>query len=114
MTKEQIILAVTVGVGLAILMNMLIRKSIVVKAANDIVNDTMKRDGKWDPTRITMFVAFGSILWAFHFDTIKNLKVNEELFLIMAAIATGVSIARAYSKKLNPDGPKEGAGDEQK
>ncbi len=93
----------------SILINILFRIRHVIKLVDTIIDDTLK---VYDPvskkrifsgTKLTMVMAFASIVWAFHYDTIKNSKVNETLFGIMAAIATGVSIAKAYSKKLDPE-----------
>lgn len=112
---RSVITGIIAGLLVGLVIHFLFRIPAVIKVGTQITNDTLKRDGKWDPTRLTMFGAFLSIVWAFHFDTVKNMKVNEELFLIMGCIATGVGIARAYSKKLNPDAPKpEGGTDEQK
>lgn len=92
----------------AVIINLLLKFKWTKKLISDVIDDTLKvDDGKgvrrFSGTKITMFAAVGSILWAFHFDTISNSKANETLFLIMAGIATGVGISKAFSKKLDPE-----------
>lgn len=70
------------------------------------VRDTMKEkqsDGtwKWSKTALTMASAWYSCLYAFFFDLIKN-GFNFEAFMVMAGVGTGVGVAAAYAKKLNP------------
>lgn len=104
-TTEFIILILICSV----IINILFRIRHIVKLVDTIINDTLK---VWDPiskqrrfsgTKLTMLTAFGSVLWAFHYDTIRNSTVNEMVFCTMAAIATGVSITKAWSKKLDPE-----------
>lgn len=104
---HQVEMAVMIFIS-AIIINILLRFKCTIKIINAIIDDTLKvDDGKgkrrFSGTLITMFIAFGSILWAFHYDTIRNSKANETLFAFMGAIATGVGIAKAFSKKLDPE-----------
>lgn len=101
---ELIVLVLITG----LIINLALRFKWTRKFITDIIDDTLKvDDGKgtrrFSGTKMTMFAAFGSTLWAFHFDTISNSKANETLFLIMAGIATGVGISNAFSKKLDPE-----------
>lgn len=92
----------------AIILNLILKLKWTKKLISDVINDTLKVDDakgvrRFSGTKITMFIAFGSLLWGFHFDTISNSKVNENLFLVMAGIATGIGISKAFSKKLDPE-----------
>jgi len=92
----------------ALILNLLLRFKWTRHTLLSVIDDTLKvydpesKTRKFSGTKITMFVAFGSVLWGFHYDTISNAKVNEVLFATMAAIATGVGITKAFSKKLDP------------
>lgn len=92
----------------ALLLNLLLRLKWTKNLIMSIVDDTLKvydpesKCRRFSGTKITMLTAFGSVLWSFHFDTIANTKVDYSLFLIMAGIATGVGISKAFSKKLDP------------
>lgn len=93
----------------SVVINILFRIRHVVKLVDTIIDDTLKvydpisKTRKFSGTRLTMVTAFMSIVWAFHYDTISNSKVNEALFGMMGAIATGVGITKAFSKKLDPE-----------
>lgn len=89
----------------SIVINFLFRVKLLVKLVETIIDDTLKTNEgsirRFSGTKITMMVAFGSVLWAFHYITIKN-GFNEYAFITMACIATGVAITGAYSKKIDP------------
>lgn len=89
----------------AVVLNLLLKFKWTKHTILTIIDDTLKvNDGvvrRYSGTKMTMLVAFVSVLWAFHYTTIKDGYV-ESAFLIMACISTGVSIAGAYSKKINP------------
>ncbi len=70
------------------------------------VQDTLKEkqlDGtwKWSKTALTMASAWYSVLFAFFFELLKK-GFDIESFLIMACVGTGIPIASAYAKKINP------------
>jgi len=89
----------------SIIINLLLRLKWTRHTILTIIDDTLKvNDGairRFSGTKMTMLVAFGSVLWAFHYITIKA-GFNEIAFLTMAGISTGVAITGAYSKKINP------------
>ena len=92
----------------ALILNLLLRLKWTKNFITSVIDDTLKvydpesKCRRFSGTKMTMFAAFGSTLWSFHYDTISNGKANETLFLIMAGIATGVGITKAFSKKLDP------------
>lgn len=100
---EFCVLALIFGV----IVNLLLRYKWVIKFIESIIDDTLKsydtgsRKRRFSGTKITMMVAFGSVLWAFHYITIKD-GFNDTAFITMACIATGVAVTGAYSKKLSP------------
>jgi hypothetical protein len=70
------------------------------------IRDTMKEkqsDGywKWSRTSIILVSSWFCVVYAYFFDLTKN-GFNFETFCFMGAIATGIPITSAYSKKLNP------------
>jgi hypothetical protein len=109
--KDFIFLHVTeffVLVGLvSLLINLLLRFKWLKNIVEAIIDDTLKvyetgsKRRRFSGTKVTMMVAFGSVLWAFHYITIRE-GFNDTAFITMACIATGVAITGAYSKKLDP------------
>lgn len=91
----------------ALILNIILRFKWTKHTIESVIDDTLKvydpesKKRRFSGTKITMFVSFGSILWAFHYITIKY-GFNETAFMVMAAIATGVGITKAFSKKLDP------------
>ena len=67
----------------------------------EILKDTLQRDGKYSSTLVTMFVFSLSTLlygWA---DFILH-GFNSEVFYSFVALASGIKIADAFSKKVKP------------
>lgn len=87
-------------IGLSILF--LFRIKYISNTANSIINDTLKRDGKWSPTRLTMFTAWVTAIWSYHYDVIKN-GFDYQAFLVMVGVALGAKVTDAWSKKINPE-----------
>ncbi len=70
------------------------------------IQDTLKEkqmDGtwKWSKTALTMATAWYSVLYAFFFDLVKT-GFRMDSFVVMALVGTGIPIASAYAKKVNP------------
>ena len=91
----------------SVIINLLLKLKWTKNFIESVVDDTLKvDDGKgkrrFSGTKITMFVAFGSVVWSFHYITVRH-GFNETAFITMAAIATGVGISKALSKKLDPE-----------
>jgi hypothetical protein len=90
----------------ALILNILLRLKWTKDTIVAMIDDTLKVDDekgkrRFSGTKLTMVTAFGSVLWAFHYIIIKY-GFNETAFITMAAIATGVGITKAFSKKLDP------------
>jgi len=92
----------------AVLINLLLRWKLFAKELEKLVDDTLKvydpacECRRYSGTKLTMVTAFGSVVWCFHYIIVKY-GFNETAFITMAAIATGVGIAKAYSKKVDPE-----------
>lgn len=90
----------------SMIINLLLRFKWTRSTIEKVIDDTLKvNDGpirRFSGTKITMMVAFASVLWAFHFIVLSYTDLIVEVFLIMALIATGVSLTGAWSKKINP------------
>ncbi len=91
-------------IALSVFINLILRYKWVRVNIEKLIDDTLKvNDGpvrRYSGTKITMLIAFGSVLWAFHYTTLRGF--NEFAFGTMALIATGVSLTGAWSKKINP------------
>lgn len=91
-------------IAISVIINLLLHRKWTKITIEKIIDDTLKvNDGpirRFSGTKITMLVAFGSVLWAFHYTTLRGF--NEFAFGTMALIATGVSLTGAWSKKINP------------
>lgn len=75
------------------------------KTFEAIVNDTLKRDGKWSATYLTMFTAWVAALFAFIVDAVKhNGDVNGAMFGIMVSVALGSKLANSWGKKIEQTG----------
>jgi hypothetical protein len=71
-------------------------KSNVLKS---IVNDTLKVDGKWSRTSLTMFTAWIVVLGMACIDFVWN-GLRYDVWATLTAVATGIKIADAYTKKI--------------
>lgn len=67
----------------------------------EILNDTLKRDGKYSSTLVTMFVFSLSTLLYGWVDLILH-GFNSEVFFAFVGLASGIKIADAFSKKVKP------------
>ena len=72
-----------------------------MKLVQNVLNDTLKRNGKFSSTLVTMFVfSAASLLYGF-IDFFSN-GFNSEVWFSFIAIASGIKITDAFSKKLKP------------
>ena len=105
LTKNEVIGVAFVSVFFAVLLNLLLKIRWVKAQALSIIDDTLKRDvngtRRYSAANLTMFTAFMTVIWSFHYHIIKQ-GWDSEAFGIMALIATGVRVTDAWSKKLNP------------
>lgn len=102
--KTEIASIILLSAFFAFLINAAIRISWSIRVIKAIINDTLKNDGKWSATKLTMFVSFLTVLWSYHYEIVKH-GFNFDAFCVMALIATGVKITDAIGKKLNPTIP---------
>jgi hypothetical protein len=75
-----------------------------MKILKAIINDTLKKKGKWSRTSLTMFTSFIISIGLATFDLVKS-GFNFEVFLVFMSVAVGVKVADSFSKKINP--PKD-------
>ena len=97
MTEQSIIIG-GVSTGLILLIALFIRLRSVIAT---VVTDTLKREGKWSATKLTMATAWLVVLYSYHYDLIKN-GFNETAFSILVGVALGAKVTDAFSKKLDP------------
>jgi hypothetical protein len=65
----------------------------------DIAVDTLMRDGKWSRTSLTMFTAWLFVILIAVIDYIRT-GFHFEVWCTMVAVAVGVKITDAWSKKI--------------
>lgn len=72
-----------------------------MKLLSEILNDTLKRNGKYSSTLLTMFVfSVACLLYGF-IDFFCN-GFNSEVWFSFVGMAGGIKITDAFSKKLKP------------
>lgn len=69
-----------------------------------VFNDTLKVDGKWSRTSLTMFTAWIASLHMAYYDMYKN-GFHMEVFLTLVGVALGSKVTDSISKKINPIPP---------
>ncbi len=67
----------------------------------EILNDTLKRDGKWSATLFTMFLFSLSVFFYGWLDLFMH-GFNGEVFFAWVGMASGIKITDAFSKKIKP------------
>ena len=67
----------------------------------DILNDTLKRDGKWSSTLLTMFAFSMSVFFYGWVDFFLH-GFNSEVFFAWVGLAGGIKVTDAVSKKVKP------------
>ena len=67
----------------------------------EILNDTLKRDGKWSSTLLTMLLFSLSVFLYGWIDFFLH-GFNESVFFCWAGMASGIKITDAFSKKIKP------------
>lgn len=65
----------------------------------DIINDTLKRDGKFSRTSLTMATAWFAVLITYIWDFI-NEGFRMDAFTVMVSVALGVKWIDAKSKQI--------------
>lgn len=67
-----------------------------------LVDDTLKKRGKWSTTLLTMASAWLIVIITYLIDFVKN-GLNETTFGIMIGVALGSKITNAVSNKIDPN-----------
>ena len=65
----------------------------------EILQDTLKKDGKWSRTSLTMFSAWTVSLSMAMFDFFFN-GLKYDVWVTLVVVATGIKITDAWSKKI--------------
>ena len=65
----------------------------------EILHDTLKKDGKWSRTSMTMFSAWVLSLSMAMFDFFFN-GLKYDVWVTLVVVATGIKITDAWSKKI--------------
>ena len=65
----------------------------------EILQDTLKKDGKWSRTSLTMFSAWALSLSMAMFDFFFN-GLKYDVWVTLVVVATGIKITDAWSKKI--------------
>jgi len=65
----------------------------------EILQDTLKKDGKWSRTSLTMFSAWIVSLSMAMFDFFFN-GLKYDVWVTLIIVATGIKITDAWSKKI--------------
>lgn len=65
----------------------------------EILQDTLKKDGKWSRTSLTMFSAWIVSLSMAMFDFFFN-GLKYDVWVTLVIVATGIKITDAWSKKI--------------
>jgi len=68
----------------------------------DIINDTLKRNGKWSRTSLTMFVTLSVALLMCSIDFAFN-GLRFDVWATLMGVAMGSKITDSVSKKLHND-----------
>ena len=66
----------------------------------DIVNDTLKKNGKWSRTSLTMFVTLFVALVMSCIDFAFN-GLRFDVWCVLIGVAMGSKITDSFSKKIN-------------
>lgn len=78
-----------------------------------VFHDTLKIDGKWSRTSLTMFTAWIASLHMAYYDMYKN-GFHMEVFLTLVGVALGSKVTDSISKKMYPPTPAQPTDDPKK
>lgn len=71
----------------------------MAKILNNIVNDTLKKNGKWSRTSLTMFTAWLIAIYMALYNMYK-VGFNFDVFVVFTGVALGAKVTDAWSTKL--------------
>jgi hypothetical protein len=72
---------------------------LIASFISDVLNDTLKKDGKWSRTSLTMFSAWIVVVFMSLFDFFKR-GMQFDIWVTLVVVATGIKITDAWSKKI--------------
>jgi len=64
-----------------------------------LVNDTLKKDGKWSRTSLTMFSAWLLVVYMVIYDLYKE-GFRYDVFVTMVGVALGTKLTDSIGKKI--------------
>jgi hypothetical protein len=64
-----------------------------------LVNDTLKKDGKWSRTSLTMFSAWKLVIFMVIFDLYKE-GFRYDVFVTMVGVALGTKLTDSIGKRV--------------
>ena len=64
-----------------------------------LVNDTLKKDGKWSRTSLTMFSAWNLVSFMVVFDLYK-VGFRYDVFVTMVGVALGTKLTDSVGKRI--------------
>lgn len=65
----------------------------------DIINDTLKKEGKWSRTSLTMFSAWLLVVFMVVYDMYKE-GFRYDVFATMVGVALGTKLTDSIGKKI--------------
>ena len=64
-----------------------------------LINDTLKKDGKWSRTSLTMFSAWKLVIFMVVFDLYKE-GFRYDVFVTMVGVALGTKLTDSIGKRV--------------
>jgi hypothetical protein len=64
-----------------------------------LINDTLKKDGKWSRTSLTMFSAWKLVIFMVIFDLYKE-GFRYDVFVTMVGVALGTKLTDSIGKRV--------------
>ena len=64
-----------------------------------LINDTLKKDGKWSRTSLTMFSAWKLVIFMVLFDLYKE-GFRYDVFVTMVGVALGTKLTDSIGKRV--------------
>jgi len=99
--RETIIIYGSFLILACVIVFVLIKIRSSIELFKEIAYDTLKRDGKWSRTSLTMFVGIGTAVYLTIADFIKQ-GFNFDVFMAWLAVGLGSKVTDAISRKLDP------------
>jgi hypothetical protein len=65
----------------------------------NLINDTLKKDGKWSRTSLTMFSAWKLVIFMVIFDLYKE-GFRYDVFVTMVGVALGTKLTDSIGKRV--------------